>query len=75
LRDNPSVRVVNPKSPEAVAEAIAVITSSQHYYEGLVSTAFESVQDYTWDKLYSSAMRSLFLQVSNPHRAASVGTR
>jgi glycosyltransferase involved in cell wall biosynthesis len=75
LRDNPSVRAVNPKSPEAVAEAIAEITSSQHHYEGLVSTAFESVKDYTWDKLYSSAMRSLFFEVSNPHRAASVGTR
>ncbi|MGB8013698.1 MAG: glycosyltransferase family 4 protein [Terriglobales bacterium] len=70
LRDNPSVRVVDPKSAVAVAAAIADIASSQRRYEQLMATAFESVQAYTWDKLYSSAMRRLFLRLSQTSERA-----
>lgn len=72
LRSNPSVKVVNPNSAEAVAGAIAEITSNQQSYGHLASTAFESVQDYTWDKLYSSAMRTLFLQLSHQTQSTAV---
>ena len=71
LRGNPSVRVVDPRSAAAVAAAIAEIASSQPHYESLAGMAFESVRDYTWDKLYSSAMRRLFLEVSRPQRSLS----
>ena len=67
LRDNPSVRVVDPLSPEDVAGAIAEIASSQRHYEHLAGAAFESVRGYTWDKLYSRAMRRLLLQVADPN--------
>lgn len=69
LRANPSVRVVDPGSAEAVAAAIAEIVCSQRHYESLAGIAFESVRDYTWDKLYSSAMRRLFLEVSQTREA------
>jgi glycosyltransferase involved in cell wall biosynthesis len=71
LRGNPSVRVVDPRSAAAVAAAIAEIASSQPHYESLAGMAFESVRVYTWDKLYSSAMRRLFLEVSRPQRSLS----
>jgi glycosyltransferase involved in cell wall biosynthesis len=73
LRDNPSVRVVDPLSPAGIADALAEITSSQQHYERLASTAFESVRAYTWDRLYGSNMRNLFLQVAGrqEHRTMS----
>jgi glycosyltransferase involved in cell wall biosynthesis len=77
LRDNPSVRVVDPKSPAAIADALAEMTSDQRHYERLASTAFESVRAYTWDRLYGSNMRNLFLQVANrkkhPTMSAAAG--
>jgi glycosyltransferase involved in cell wall biosynthesis len=64
LRSSAGVIVVNPTSATDIAGALRAITTDQTKYDAYSGAAFHDVQDYTWDRLYSSRMRNAFAGVS-----------
>lgn len=67
LKDSKGVRVVDPRNPRAIADAIHNITSTQSEYDKRAAAAFHDVSTYTWDDMYSSRMRALFGKVVEGH--------
>lgn len=63
LDRKPGIFVVEPESPAEISNAILKITNDEETYGAYCSQVSGSVQDMSWDKMYSKNIELIFLNI------------
>lgn len=63
LTHNKNAIIVDPLNIQEISSEIIKLICDKNHYERIAENGYKSVQDYTWDKLYSSKMLCLFKEL------------
>jgi len=65
LEANSNVIIVEPKNPEAIADAIITLRADKGYRNAMINNALSLVAEYKWDSTYAANMLNLFHKLNN----------